>query len=249
VLPGIDDGPSTLADSIALARAAAAAGTASIAATPHVRSDFPDVRVDELADRCAEVRAALAREDVAIELVSGAEVSLMWAVDATDEELRLATYGQRGKDLLVETPFGPVFALDNLLHQLQMRGVRVILAHPERSIDFQEEIRPLRQLVYQGVLLQINADSLLGRRSGVRRLAEQLCREGLAHVLASDGHRAASWRPVTNLARGVEKLSALVGRDRAVWMAAGVPSAVVGGSDLPPPPALAQPRRRRWFSF
>src|SRR5205085_3142216 len=74
VLPGIDDGPSALADSIALARAAAGAGTATIAATPHVRSDFPRVRVHELAERCAEVREALAREQVAIELVAGAEV-------------------------------------------------------------------------------------------------------------------------------------------------------------------------------
>jgi protein-tyrosine phosphatase len=247
VLPGIDDGPATLPDSVALAKAAAGAGTASIAATPHVRSDFPAVRVHELAERCAEVRAALAREDVAIELVSGAEVSLMWAIDASDEELRLATYGQRGTDLLVETPPGPVFALEHLLYDLHARGVRVTLAHPERSIDFQHEMGPLRELVRQGVLLQLNADSLLGRRSGVRRLAEQLCREGPVHAIASDGHRAQSWRPVTKLAQGVQVLSALVGPDRALWMATTVPKVIVDGSALPTAPALVGKRSRTWL--
>jgi protein-tyrosine phosphatase len=47
VLPGIDDGPADLAGSIALARAAAEIGTVTLAATPHVRPDFPDVHVDE----------------------------------------------------------------------------------------------------------------------------------------------------------------------------------------------------------
>lgn len=248
MLPGIDDGPATLPDSVALAKAAAGAGTALIAATPHVRSDFPAVRVHELAGRCAEVRAALAREDVAIELVSAAEVSLMWAIDASDEELRLATYGQRGTDLLVETPLGPVFALEHLLYDLRVRGVRVTLAHPERSVEFEQGIGPLRELVRQGVLLQLNADSLLGRRSAIRRFAEQLCREGLVHAIASDGHRAESWRPVTKLAKGVEELSALVGPDRALWMAIAVPRAIVDGSGLPPAPAIVGKRSRRWFS-
>ena len=70
-------------------------------------------------------------------------------------------------------------------------------------------------------------------RSGVRRLAEQLCTEGLAHVVASDGHRATSWRPVTKLAAGLEALTALVGAERARWMAAGAPRAIVEGMKLP----------------
>jgi len=41
VLPGIDDGPGTVEDSIALARAAAADGTTTLVATPHVSWEFP----------------------------------------------------------------------------------------------------------------------------------------------------------------------------------------------------------------
>ena len=206
------------------------------------------MHVEELAQRTQEVRDALERAGVRVSVVSGAEASLVWAVDASDEDLRLATYGQRGTDLLIETPSTGIFGLDRMLYELRARGLRVTLGHPERCADFQRNLEPLRELVAQGVLLQVNADALVdpGRRSGVRRLAEQLCTEGLAHVVASDGHRATSWRPVTNLSAGLEALTALVGDERARWMAAGAPRAIVEGMKLPPEPAVIEPVRRRW---
>ncbi len=248
VLPGIDDGPPDLAGSIALARAAAEIGTVTLAATPHVRPDFPDVHVDELWERCQAVRDALERQDVRVRLLSGAEVSLVWALEASQRDVKLATYDQRGTDLLVETPPGSVFGLDRMLDEIRGRGIRVTLGHPERNLDFQRQPDQLRDLVDHGVLLQVNADSLVAarRRSGVRRLAEGLCTAGLAHALASDGHRAGSWRSVTELARGVEALIELVGAERAQWMAADAPRAIVDGTELPAPPPIIPRRTSRW---
>ena len=139
VLPGIDDGPRDLEGTLALARAAAAAGTATIAATPHLRPDFPDVDVHELAERCDDVRAAIARDGIPVTVVSGAEASLVWALEAGEEELRLASYGQLGRDLLIETPSGSTSGLDALLYQLRAKGFRVTLAHPERSAGFDSD--------------------------------------------------------------------------------------------------------------
>ena len=62
VLPGIDDGPGELDGALAMARAAAQAGTQTLVATPHLRSDFPDVHLDELSERCQAVREAIERE-------------------------------------------------------------------------------------------------------------------------------------------------------------------------------------------
>ncbi len=193
------------------------------------------MHVEELAQRAQEVRDALGRAGVRVTVVSGAEASLVWAVEASDEDLTLATYGQRGTDLLIETPSTGIFGLDRMLYELRARGLRITLGHPERCADFQRNPDALRALVTQGVLLQVNADALVdpGRRSGVRRLAEQLCTEGLAHVVASDGHRATSWRPVTKLAAGLEALTELVGAERARWMAADAPRAIVEGGTCP----------------
>ena len=167
-------------------------------------------------------------------------MSLAWALDASAEELRLASFGQRGTDVLIETPSYPVAGLGQLLSQIRARGFRVTLAHPERSAEFQADSGQLAELVRQGVLLQVNASSLGagGRRSPLHRLAAALCREGLVHAIASDGHRAASWRAVTELSQAGDAVAARVGPARARWLMSDAPAAIIEGADLPDPPAI-----------
>lgn len=202
------------------------------------------------AARCQALREEISREGIQIRLVSGAEVSLAWALEAREEELMLATYDQRGTDLLIETPSLNVAGIDRLLYELRVKGLRVTLAHPERNPDFQRDPARLVELAQQGVLLQLDADALLdpARRSPAARLAQHLCSEGLAHTLASDGHRAASWRPVTRLAPAARAVAELVGPERARWMAQTVPAAIIEGAELPdPPPVVTRRRRRKLF--
>lgn len=248
ILPGIDDGPTDLEQSLAMARSALEAGIGSLASTPHLRSDFPDVYVGELAERCAALRSELEREGVALEIVCAAEVSVLWAAEASEEELALASYGQRGRDLLLETPWSTFAGLPRLIELLAGRGYRVTLAHPERGSEFLRERTRLQRLLEQGVLLQVNADSLLGpARSPVGRLGRWLCAEGLASAIASDGHRSADWRPVTRLAGAAEAAVELVGADRAEWLTAAAPAAILAGERLPPAPPVLAPRRRGLF--
>jgi protein-tyrosine phosphatase len=249
VLPGIDDGPSDRASAEEMLRTAVASGTGTIVATPHLRADFPNVHVGELAGRADELRAWIAGEGLAIELVNGGEVGLVWALDADDESLRLSSFGQRGTDILIETPATTV-GLETLLYQVRTRGYRVTLAHPERSREFQRDPAALEMLVERGILLQVNADGLLGdgRRSQTARLAQRLCSDGLIHALATDSHRAAQWRPVGVLAEAVRAAAELCGDERAEWMTVNSPAAIVAGEPLPePPPIIARRRRRgRW---
>jgi protein-tyrosine phosphatase len=246
VLYGIDDGPAERADAEAMLRTAARSGTATIVATPHLRSDFPDVHVHELAARADELRRWIAEQDLGIELVNGGEVGIVWALDADDEALRLGSYGQRGSDLLIETP-NTTTGIDALLYQVRARGYRVTLAHPERNRDFQRDPSTLEALVERGILLQINAEGLLGdgRRSPTARLAQRLCADGLAHALASDSHRATQWRPVNVIPYAVAAAAELVGARRAEWMAVDSPAAIVAGRAVPEPPPIVDPRRAR----
>src|SRR4051812_3566934 len=73
LLPGVDDGPADLSDAIELAAEAAAQGTATVVATPHVRSDF-FTDVPSLPDRVAEVRAALQAAGIALGVLCGGEL-------------------------------------------------------------------------------------------------------------------------------------------------------------------------------
>ena len=120
---------------------------------------FPDVHVTELARRAEELREAGEMAGIEIQVVSGAEVSLVWALEASEEQLALATYDQGGTDLLIETPTFNVVGLESLLYRLRAKGLRVTLAHPERSVPFQRDPSRLAELVRQGVLLQVNADA------------------------------------------------------------------------------------------
>jgi protein-tyrosine phosphatase len=235
LLPGIDDGPKTLEESVAMVGAAAAAGTSTLVATPHLRADFPAVDVFELADRCRALGTAVRDVAPTVELVSGAETSLGWALAATNEELTLASYGQRGTDLLIEAPFSTMPPIEPVLGELRSRGYRVVIAHPERSPELQRDRERVRGLVEEGALLQVNAASLASEapRSRTGKLARWLCEEGLAHAIASDGHRSARWRPVGLLADGVAALAELVGESRARWMAEAAPGAIVAGRELP----------------
>ena len=246
ILPGIDDGPTDLDAALAMLRAAAETGTTVIAATPHVRPDFPNVHIHEISERCEQLREAAIKAEVDIRIVPGAEVSLVWAFEASDEELTLASYQQRGNDLLVETSSMSAAMFDMMLFGIRARGFRIVLAHVERIPEFQRDPARLEALAEQGVLLQVNADALLARprSSPGARVGRRLCTDGLVHVLASDGHRAFAWRPVTQLREGAEAAAALVGPERARWMTESVPAAILEGSQLPEPPPTVTTRRR-----
>ena len=79
----------------------------------------------------------------------------------------------------------------------------------------------------------------------MRDLAERLCGEGLGDMLASDGHRAAGWRPVGRLHAAMEALSVLVGRQRAEWMTYEAPTAIVRGVPVPDAPPIRPARDNR----
>ena len=152
LLAGIDDGPETLEESVQMAKIAVADGIGTVAATPHLRSDHPLSRPDELAGRLAELIDRLEAESLPLRVVVGGEVDVFWAQRASDIELRLVSYDQGGHDLLLETPYGflpEVF--EKLIAEVVGRGYRVTLAHPERNRSLQRSPERLEALVDDGV--------------------------------------------------------------------------------------------------
>jgi protein-tyrosine phosphatase len=240
VLPGVDDGPTSLDGSLDLLRAAAADGVRVVAATPHLRYDHPRVIPEHLAAACRALTERLDKDGIALRVVAGGEVDLGWALDATDDQLRLVSFRQRGTDLLVETPYGPLSAsFEEMLFRFALGGYRVTLAHPERNPTLQRDPERLEELVRRGVLVQLSAGPLLRgtRRSPSSRLAHRLLRGRLAHVLASDVHSAGPWRG-PNLAAGAAAVNRLYPR-LGGWMTGSAPAAILAGKPLPPLPPSA----------
>src|SRR4051794_35296115 len=161
VLPGIDDGPDDMVGSVALADAAAAAGTRTLVATPHVRDDFPRVQIERIQEDAARVNRIVRDYGIDLFVVPGGEVSLASAVALDDDELTFATLGGNGRDLLIETPYDELSRVfEDLLRGVAARGFRITLAHPELNPSFQREPERLGRLVEEGtVLAQVTSAS------------------------------------------------------------------------------------------
>ena len=245
LLPAIDDGPPDLDGSVALAADLAAGGVTTVAATPHCRHDHPHVVPGQLAERCVRVQERLDAEGVELTVIPAGEADINWAMDASDDDLRLVSYGQRGHDLLVEVPYVPLTStFEDMLFELTAKGLRLLLAHPERNPTLRDKPERVEQLVHRGALVQVTASSLARteRKSRTAAIAKFLVRHGLAHVIASDAHGPAAPNRAS-LAEGVAAAAELVGEERARWMADDAPAAVLAGEPLPPAPRIRAPRR------
>lgn len=231
ILPGVDDGAATLGESLEMARAAVADGIRAIAATPHVRDDYP-TSPGAMERAVAELRGALAGEGIPLEVLTGGELALDWIDRLGPDDLR--RFGLAGSDyLLVEFPYyGWPLGLEDAVFRLGLAGLRAVIAHPERSAEVQAAPRRIEGLVSAGALVQVTAASLDGRTGRhARRCGLELVERGLAHLIASDAHVPA----VRGI--GMSAAAEAVGDEAlARWLTSDVPAAIVAGEDVPPRP-------------
>jgi len=249
LLPGLDDGPPDMEGSIAMARRAVEDGVRTIAATPHIREDYL-VPIADLPGQVEAVNSALREERIPLDVVAGGELAITKVQDLTDQELDAISLG-RGRYLLVESPYmASTDLLEHALFDLQARGFRPLLAHPERSPCFLGDLARLRATVDHGVLCSVTAASFVGMfGSTVRSFAIELLRGGLVHNVASDAHEARRRRPgmlwaLAELEKDLDGISEYAG-----WLTVDVPAAILAGQDIPAggePPVSSSPLRRAW---
>jgi protein-tyrosine phosphatase len=251
ILPGVDDGAPDMATSIAMARTAAADGIRIMVATPHVSFEYALDPAD-VGRLVGELNLALAREEVPLAVLPGGEIAVTRLAALEAPALRMLSLGA-GPYLLVEAPYaGAAPFLEEVLFDLDLRGFRTILAHPERCAMFETDLDRLARLVERGVLCSVNAGSMagqFGRR--VRDFVVQMFRAGLVHNVASDAHDNDVRR--AELRWGFERMEdELPGiAEQAPWFTETAPTAIVSGTHVPAPPEPPTPKRtwrrmRRW---
>jgi protein-tyrosine phosphatase len=188
LLPGVDDGPIDVAESVALARLAVEDGTGRVVVTPHVR--LADVA--SLTRMTDGLQAALGRAGIDLELQVGGELAPDDVASLENEQLELLAHGPPGERwLLLEAPLlTGTRDLDSAADELRDRGFGVLIGHPERSPVTPDSV--IRGQVARGAVLQLNASSLTGGHGAeARRRAVALARSGLPFLLASDAHSPA----------------------------------------------------------
>ena len=192
LLPGVDDGPPDEAASLVHAERIARAGVREATVTPHV--GHPDYPLDPatIAERTRALQAVLDAAGLPLRLHPGGEIHPDGATSLDRAALDAVAHGPRGaRWVLLEVPFagiGPGFLA--ACRHVRDHGFGLLIAHPERAAGLLPDgLRRLAPEIATGALLQVNVCSLLGRHGpAVREAATRLVRDGLAHVLASDGH-------------------------------------------------------------
>jgi protein-tyrosine phosphatase len=186
LLAGVDDGAKSLEDSLEMARALVDLGFSTVAPSPHARPEYAPPELVET--RLAELRAALEREGLALTLGRNAENVLD---DAFLRSLGTPTARMLGAGpyVLVELPYTtPVPALLDILFRIRTKGVRPVIAHPERCLEFERKGRAA-EAVRAGALLQLDVGALTGRYGGTaKKLGRALLEDGLYALGATDLH-------------------------------------------------------------
>ncbi|MCR3921083.1 MAG: hypothetical protein NUK65_01000 [Firmicutes bacterium] len=190
LLPNIDDGPATLADSVALAQALVSQGFTTVVATPHYIEDYSALYQQHIIQQFNALQAALQEAAIPLTLLLGGEMLLTPQILKIPEATLPVISGT--KLVLLELPLTQAMPhyTQHVMFTLQLRGFQPVLAHPERVQAFQEDMQPLLDLL-PGCLLQINIASLLGHHGKrAQKTAMTLCQVQAPHFLATDSHRA-----------------------------------------------------------
>jgi len=188
---------------VRMAQLAAADGIRIIVSTPHLRAEhMRENWVPRLAEGVAQLNELLRQRGVPVEVVSGAEVQLVEQLPQLAAAGWLPTLGA-GRHLLIELPLSSYATwAEQVLFELALQGYVPVLAHFERQAAAAVRTVDARTLVERGYKLQVNCESLRGRRGPqVAALARRLIREGLAAALGSDAHNATDQPPLLSPCR------------------------------------------------
>jgi protein-tyrosine phosphatase len=193
ILPGVDDGPVTLDESLRVARFLVQDGVDCVVATPHCHRYIHWLR-SGIVPRVAELNHVLASEKIPLTVLPGSEIQVT-DTEAYKREFEagvLCHLGGGRKFTLLEVNWTralfPPDAAD-LVRWITAQGMTVILAHPERYDYFEKEPALLDALYEAGAWLQITVDSLLGNHGPLSKtMGEALLKRYPLAILASDTH-------------------------------------------------------------
>jgi protein-tyrosine phosphatase len=253
ILSGVDDGATTIEESLEMCRIAYADGIRTIVATPHTLNGLHQNDRSSILNKVRELNAALKhfqlqnpnsqaanphsetpnpqirKSKSQLTILPGADVHLSDQMIPQLDRGTVTTIGDNGKCLLIEFSYtGIPYGTEEVLHQLVSRGIIPIISHPERNWEVDQNPRRYREMVQMGCLGQVTAMSLtggFGPRS--KRLAEQMLSQGLIHIIASDAHSTDGRPPV--LSPAVRAAAGIVGEAEALRMVTEYPHSIVEG--------------------
>ena len=207
ILPGVDDGPATEDEAVALCRALAEDGITTVCGTPHQLGRYDRRNSGKLMTAAREaLQARLSKDGVPLRLAAGADVRVderILPLVAAGEVLTL----DRGPYLLLELPHETYIEPAPLIRLLVSKGLRPIVTHPERHDTVRGKPQLVGPWLEAGATLQLTAGSLVGSfGSRAESAAWKWLSAGQASFVATDAHDVAGRAPcMTAAIEAIEK--------------------------------------------
>lgn len=234
ILPGMDDGAETLETSLAMLKMAEEHGTTRVVVTPHVIEGNWFHSWEKIVSECKMLCEAAREKGLKIVVFPGAELALH--LDLLKHLPGPGAYCYNGgRYLLVELPSMEIPSYtDDFFFTLLTRGIVPVLAHPERHQEIIKHPGILAEWVGKGVMVQLNAPSLLGRMGEkVKATAEMLIKARLAHCIGSDAHGLEYRRPI--MSEAAARLERLAGKEMAEWILETTPQRMLNNMEITVP--------------
>lgn len=196
ILPGIDDGAKTLADSLEMARIAVADGIHTMACTPHI---YPGMYMNDgpgIQRAIVHLQNELDNAGIALKLVAGADVHLVPDVLEGLRSGRVPTLNGSRYFLLEPSHTTPPLHFEASVFQLILAGYTPIITHPERLVWIETHYPVFLRLIEQGAWMQVTAGALTGAfGKRAQYWGERFVGEGHTHILATDAHSTGRRKP------------------------------------------------------
>lgn len=239
-LPGVDDGPSTISQSLSLCEALVDEGVTTVMATPHQLGRFSGRNeAGEIRERVAALNEHLEGGGIGLNVVPGGDVRVDERICRLIEADKILTLADGGKYILLELPHEIFIDIEPLLIELSTLGIRAIISHPERhhvlakSDPSESRARSvLRRWLAHPAYLQVTCASLLGDFGATaQQAAWRFLASGWVCFVATDAHDLKGRRP--RMKAAYQHIRARLGEAMARRVCIENPRTVLEGGDVP----------------
>ena len=232
ILPMVDDGSSSLQESLNMIKIAYDDGVIAILATPHKNHPI-DFRPQNTAEESFELlRSAVMDMYPDFELYLGAEFYI------TDDYLSVLEKNENelvtGNSRYILIEFDRSVSCDymsDVVHEFKVRGFSPIIAHAEMYQSLTGSPQNAYELRNQGALIQLTSSSIEGKRgSRITSFCEDLIKNSAVDFAASDAHGEQRRKPL--LSSAYKKVTELAGKDAADRMFVINPQLMISGQEI-----------------
>ena len=188
LLPGIDDGSPDVETSLQLIEGMMEVGYSKFISTPHVILEVHPNDKESISAAHSKFTSALQEKGLNVPVQYAAEYMLNFDFDNLLAENQVLPFGN--KQVLIEMSYAVESPnIKEAIFELQTKGYKPILAHPERYPFYFHRVQYYEELVDAGCDLQVNMLSLTGYYGKpIKNMAEKLIDKGWISWVGTDVH-------------------------------------------------------------